>query len=124
MAIVGTGVGINVGAGVGMTVGTGVGTNVGTGVGMTVGTGVGTIVAVGIIVGAKVGTAVGSGVCWEFDSGTLASDEPDSSDSRIINQYATTKTTTITIAAAAINSIGPPRLLRRSFTLVSLIYSS
>ena len=119
MAIVGTGVGINVGAGVGMTVGTG-----GTGVGMAVGTGVGTIVAVGIIVGAKVGTAVGSGVCWEFDSGTLASDEPDSSDSRIINQYATTKTTTITIAAAAINSIGPPRLLRRSFTLVSLISSS
>ena len=105
-------------------VGTGVGINVGTGVGMMVGTGVGTNVTVGDIAGTKVGIAVGVGICLEVDSGALGVDGPDSSDSRIINQYTRIKTTTIKIAATAINNIGPPRLFRLSFTLVSLISPS
>ena len=128
IAIVGTGVGINVGAGVGMMVGTGVGigvgADVGAGVGMMVGTGVGTNVTVGDIAGTNVGFAVGFGISLEVDSGALAVDGPASSDSRIINQYTRIKTTTIKIAATAINNIGPPRLFRRSFTLVSLITPS
>ena len=107
IAIVGTGVGINVGAGVGMMVGTGVGIGVGANVGTGVGTGVGTNVTVGGIAGTKVGTAVGFGICLEVDSGALAVDGPDSSDSLIINQYTRIKTTTIKIAATAINNIGP-----------------